>query len=83
MLPIGVVPLTAVITRLRYGPLERAEAHFLDGSMKGIPLQEIALYVGENENPNNAKQVATVEVELPALEPLAPLQRAGTQASYR
>lgn len=74
VLPIGVVPLTAVITRLRYGERERAEVHFLNGSTQTIPLADIGLYVGENENPNNQKQVASVEVELPELEPLAPLQ---------
>jgi GTP-binding protein EngB required for normal cell division len=74
VLPIGVVPLTAVITRLRYGERERAEVHFLNGTTKNIPLEDIGLYVGENENPNNQKQVASVEVELPELKPLAPLQ---------
>lgn len=74
VLPIGVVPLTAVITRLRYGQRERAEAHFLNGAKREIWLDEIDLYVGENKNPNNQKQVASVEVELPELKPLAPLQ---------
>jgi GTP-binding protein EngB required for normal cell division len=74
VLPIGVVPLTAVITRLRYGPNEKAEVRFLNGGTKTIPLEEIGLYVGENKNPNNEKQVASVEVELPALKSLAPLQ---------
>jgi len=74
VLPIGVVPLTAVITRLRYGERERAEVHFLNGATKTIPLEDIGLYVGENQNPNNQKQVAAVEVELPELKPLAPLQ---------
>jgi GTP-binding protein EngB required for normal cell division len=74
VLPIGVLPLTAVITRLHYGPVERAEVRFLDGAAKGIPVEEIGRYVGENENPDNQKQVASVEVELPALKPLAPLQ---------
>ena len=74
VLPIGVVPLTAVITRLRFGPAERAEVRFLDGTAKTIPLDDIGLYVGENENPDNQKQVGSVEVELPALEHLAPLQ---------
>ena len=32
VLPIGVVPLTAVITRLRYGETERAEVRFLNGT---------------------------------------------------
>jgi GTP-binding protein EngB required for normal cell division len=74
VLPIGVVPLTAVITRLRYGLVERAEVLFLNGTKMEIRLDEIGLYVGENENPDNEKQVASVEVELPALKPFAPLQ---------
>jgi GTP-binding protein EngB required for normal cell division len=73
-LPIGVVPLTAVITRLRFGPAERAMVKFLDGAVKDIPIGEIHRFVGENENPDNQKQVASVEVELPALRPFAPLQ---------
>lgn len=74
VLPIGVVPLTAVITRLRYGPAERAHVHFLSGASQTISLEDIGRYVGENQNPNNEKQVAAVDVELPALQPLAPLQ---------
>lgn len=74
VLPIGVVPLTAVITRLRYGERERAEVQFLDGTAKAIPLADIGLYVGENENPKNLKRVAAVTVELPELKPFAPLQ---------
>jgi len=74
VLPIGVVPLTAVITRLRFGPKEQAKVSFLDGAARKIPLDEIHFYVGENENPDNRKKVAAVEVELPALEPFAPLR---------
>ena len=74
VLPIGVVPLTAVITRLRFGPSERAEVRFLNGKKKEIPLNEIRLYVGEDKNPNNEKQVASVDIELPALQQLDPLQ---------
>ncbi len=74
VLPIAVLPLTAIVTRLRHGPVERAVVRFLDGTTKSIPLGEIGLYVGENENPRNAKQVAGVEVELPALQSFAPLE---------
>ena len=74
VLPIGVVPLTAVITRLRFGASERAEVRFLDGGKKEISLDDIGLYVGEDKNPNNEKKVASVEVELPALKLLDPLQ---------
>lgn len=73
-LPIGVVPLTAVVTRLRHGVVEKAEVRFLDGTARAVPLEEIGLYVGEDANPNNEKQVAAVEVELPALRGLEPLQ---------
>jgi len=74
VLPIGVVPLTAVITRLRFGLGEQARVLFLDSAAKEIPLAEIHLYVGENENPDNRKKVAAVEVELPELKPFAPLR---------
>ena len=74
VLPIGVVPLTAVITRLRYRPGKRTEVRFLDGRVETVPVSDIGLFVGENENPENRKQVAAVEVELPELKPFAPLQ---------
>jgi GTP-binding protein EngB required for normal cell division len=73
ILPVGVVPLTAVITRLRFGAVERAEVRFQNGTARPIPVADLALYVAERENPGNQKQVAAVEVELPALEGLAPL----------
>ena len=74
VLPIGVVPLTAVITRLRHGETDRAEVRFLNGTARQIPFKEIGRYVSENENPDNQKQVAAVETELPELKPFAPLQ---------
>ena len=74
VLPIGVVPLTAVITRLRYGPAERAEARFVNGTARAVPVGEIGSYVCEDANPGNEKEVASVEVELPALKALAPLE---------
>jgi GTP-binding protein EngB required for normal cell division len=74
VLPIGVLPLTAAITRLRYGPMEKIVVRFLNGSAEAIPPEDIGAYVGENHNPNNQKQVASVEVELPALKLLEPLE---------
>lgn len=74
VLPIGVVPLTAVNTRLRHAPVERATVRFLHGEVRAISLEEIGLFVGEKENPGNAKRVASVDVELPDVEPLAPLE---------
>jgi GTP-binding protein EngB required for normal cell division len=74
VLPIGVVPLTAVITRLRYGPTERAEARFVDGTAKAVPVEDIRAHVCEDANPGNEKGVSSVEVELPVMKALAPLE---------
>ena len=74
VLPIGVVPLTAVITRLRPGPEERVTVRFLDQGERRVPLADLGQYVGETENPNNEKQVAAVTVELPELERWRPLE---------
>src|SRR5208282_3245557 len=73
VLPVAVVPLTAAITRLRFRPVERAEVRFQNGTVRPVLLADIALYVAERENPDNRKQVAEVEVELPALKELAPI----------
>jgi GTP-binding protein EngB required for normal cell division len=74
VLPIGVVPLTAVITRLRHGPAERAEVRFLDGTVRAIALADIGRYVSEQQNPANAQRVAAVDLELPSLARFAPLR---------
>ena len=74
VLPIGVVPLTAVITRLRYGGMERAEVRFLDGVVRETPIGEVGLYVSEKENPDNKRRVAAVDIELPSLERFDPLR---------
>lgn len=74
VLPIGVLPLTAVVTRLRPAEEERAEVRFLNGTKMIISLGEIGEYVGEASNPNNIKQVDSVVVDLPDLTRLAPLE---------
>lgn len=67
LLPVGVVPVTAVVTEVAYGPEEEATVQFLDGSWEEISIDSIRSYITESENPENLKQVALVEVELPSL----------------
>ncbi|MGA2119873.1 MAG: dynamin family protein [Bryobacteraceae bacterium] len=67
ILPVGVVPVTAVVTEIRYGPREEACVHHRDGSDPEVPLAEIGAYISEKENPENAKQVDLITVELPEL----------------
>ena len=74
VLPVGVVPVTTVITRLRFGADERAEVTFLGGDRRVVSIGEVTGYVSESGNPENSKRVAAVEIELPSLRPFAPLQ---------
>ena len=54
VLPVGVVPLTAVVTVLRRGPA-RAVAHFEDGSVSDIDARALERYVTEAGNPGTAR----------------------------
>ncbi len=67
VLPMGVLPVTAIITRLVYAPREKAVITRLDGSKFEIPLEELSAYVTEKENPENEKEVYLVDIELPEL----------------
>jgi GTP-binding protein EngB required for normal cell division len=66
-LPVGVVPVTAVVTEIRYGAKEEARVHQRDGSDREIPLGEIGRYISEKENPENVRQVDLITLELPEL----------------
>src|SRR5262249_14151988 len=68
LLPVGVVPVTTVVTEIQEGPRERAEVHFLDGHVEDISVNQIAEFIAETQNPENAKQVSLVRVELPSME---------------
>lgn len=70
LLPVGVIPVTAVVTEIRFGPAEGAEVRFLDGTVKELRLNEIGGYISERENAENRKGAAVVKVELPGLKGL-------------
>jgi len=67
ILPVGVVPVTAVVTEIRYGAREEARVHHHDGRDPEIPLDQIGGYISEKANPENTKQVDLITVELPEL----------------
>ncbi|MBI4862358.1 MAG: dynamin family protein [Candidatus Riflebacteria bacterium] len=69
VLPVGVLPVTAVITRLSFGPANRTIVHRADLTSEEVPLEALAEFVTEQRNPGNVKQVTTVDVELACLEP--------------
>ena len=68
VLPIGVIPVTTVITRLRYGPEEKAIITYIDGKTSEIALDNIDEYISELKNQANKKNVEVVDIELPSLE---------------
>jgi GTP-binding protein EngB required for normal cell division len=74
LLPVGVIPVTAVVSEIYYGVKEKAVVHFLDGRSEQVPVNAIRQFIAESENPDNAKRVATVKVELPTLESLRGLR---------
>jgi GTP-binding protein EngB required for normal cell division len=65
-LPTGIVPLTSVITTVRYGSRQQVVLHFKDfGLSREVPLSQIADYVTQQGNPGNAKKIAWAEIQLP------------------
>lgn len=65
VLPTGVVPVTAVATVVRSGPVEQVVARFADGSERTLPMSALPGLVTEDANPGNVRGVRTVEVQLP------------------
>ena len=69
IVPVDVLPSTAVVTRIGYGPGEQVTVHALGGESFEIPLGRLSEFVTERGNPANEKRVAVVDVELPSLSP--------------
>jgi GTP-binding protein EngB required for normal cell division len=69
VVPVDVLPATAVITRIGYARREKAVVRRFSGESLEIPVSRLAEFVTERGNPANEKQVAVVDVELPALAP--------------
>ena len=66
-LPTGIVPLTSVITYVRYGTSEKVLLNYEGTRLRGeATLQELPEYVTEKGNPGNAKRIHSAEIQLPA-----------------
>jgi GTPase Era involved in 16S rRNA processing len=66
VLPTSVVPLTSIVTLLKYGEEEVVEVLFNDGSKTTISRDQLEEYVTERGNPSNEKNVKHVEVAYPS-----------------
>ncbi|MBN1338209.1 MAG: dynamin family protein [Bacteroidales bacterium] len=70
ILPVGVVPVTAIVTRLQYGSEPKLTIRFSDKTEVSASFTDLPLYVTEKLNPGNHRNVSLAIVEHPLLEPV-------------
>ncbi len=68
LLPVGVIPVTSVVTEIGYGRQERAAVEFVDGRREETGVERLGEFVDESRNPGNRKGVARVRLWLPGME---------------
>ena len=66
LLPVGVIPLTSVVTVLSYGETPAIKVCFQDGRCVESTTESLADYVTERGNPHNTKGVKEVAVSYPS-----------------
>ena len=62
ILPTAVVPLTSIVTLMEYGEQLSVRVFFKDGNSKEIDINDLPLFITEERNPENEKQVRYVTV---------------------
>jgi len=67
VLPVGVLPVTAVITRLFYGKERKAWVEKLNSERLVISVERLSEFITEKNNPENKKKVMLVDISLPEL----------------
>jgi GTP-binding protein EngB required for normal cell division len=67
ILPVGVVPVTTVITRLHYDQEPKAIITGFDGTRTEAAIDEVEQFISEERNPANEKNIETVDIGLPVL----------------
>jgi len=63
LLPTAVVPLTSIVTVLKYGIKEKILVKFLNGKSQAIKRNQLSGYITESQNPKNQKQLDQVIIE--------------------
>jgi GTP-binding protein EngB required for normal cell division len=66
ILPTSIVPLTSIVTMLKYGQQEEIEVIFEEGNRQVIAQEELPDYVTERGNPKNVNKVKQVEIAFPS-----------------
>ncbi len=66
ILPVAVVPLTSIVTVMKYGEALKINVHFNDGRVVEIKPEGLPEYVTERGNPKNEKDVSEVVITYPS-----------------
>ncbi len=66
VLPTAIVPLTSIITILKYGEKVNLTVVFLDGRKEEITFSKLSDYITEVKNPKNVKHVEQVIIDYPS-----------------
>ncbi len=66
VLPVGVNPITAVPTKLRFGAALRAEVTFASGRVEEVSLETFSQLITEQGNPGNVRSVVRAMAEVPS-----------------
>jgi GTP-binding protein EngB required for normal cell division len=66
ILPVGVTPITAVPTRLRYHQTSLLTVWYAERSAETMDVARLAEFASERGNPNNQKRVVRMVVHLPS-----------------
>ena len=68
LLPVGVIPVTCVVTEIAWASKETTQVRFCDGRVERVREKDLGAYVTEANNPRNVKGVSGVSLQLPELE---------------
>ncbi len=66
LLPADVAPITTAVTVVEHGPRESAAVRFVDGHEEEVGVDQLRLFVSEEDNPGNRKGVRVARLELPS-----------------
>jgi GTP-binding protein EngB required for normal cell division len=66
ILPVGVTPITAVPTRIKYAPARSIAVWFAERSPQTYEVDQLAEFAAEQRNPGNTKHVTRIVLSLPA-----------------
>ena len=67
IIPTGFLPVTSVITRVRYGDQIEIALQYQNGTKESVPPAKLLEFCSEQFNPGNRKMIEVIDVYHPAL----------------